>query len=110
MKEWGDYRRGPNSEYLGYPRENLLSRWNREGAGASQPTAQVIPDPPRDYDKVTRVVLSMQSPVQMAIRCRYEDGQTNVNGAHKCRCSEAEFQKRVQRGIDYTAGAFTFAN
>ncbi len=110
LKEWGGYLRSSRYQHLGYPRENTIGRIMREGPGASQSTTAIESVVPESFERVNEIVLSMANAIQEAVRCRYVQRLNNKLGSQACHCSQAEFQKRVTRGIDYTAGAFTFAN
>ncbi len=81
----------------------------REGPGASQATAPVDSPPPENFEVINKIVLAMAHVVQEAIRCRYVRQLNNKYGAQACGCSQSEYQKRVTRGIEFAAGAFSFA-
>ena len=108
LKQWGGYLRRNHTDYLGYPKENILGRVMREGFGASQATAPAEYNPPTYFETINKVVQHMEPSLRQAIYCRFYGRERDVHGAKLCKCSKSEYRNRVDRGIIFTAGAMTY--
>ena len=108
LRQWAGYLRHNHTDYLGYPRENILGRVMREGAGASQATAPSEYSPPVYFETIDRIVSHMEPLLRQAIYYRFVDRLKDAEAAGKFKCSKSEYRNRVDRGIIFTAGAMTY--
>ncbi len=62
LQTWGWYIRTNKTEYLGYPRRNVIHRMIHEGPGAGQSTAPVQYNPPEEVGIIDQAINSEKFP------------------------------------------------
>ena len=100
---WGAWSRHNIS--IGYSSENIIYKMMREGGGAGHISVFAEIQMPADIERADAIIAKFRRGIKKAVRLRYIANLADQAASKICRCTEAEFSRRVNYAIDTIAVA-----
>ncbi len=105
LEQWGTYVRYNRSEYLGYPKRNVIDRMIKEGPGASQSTGSPdTPDHETEMTMVNRCVCLMPDRLRVAIYGKYVYQLSIRQASSRLKLNREKYRRNLKEAQQRVSG------
>lgn len=101
---WGAWSRHNIS--IGYSPENIIYKMMRDSFGAGHQSVRAEIAMPQKIQEVDAIIAGFRKGIIKAVKLQYIANLPVFDAANRCRCSEPEFNRRINYAVEVVAGHF----